>query len=80
MVVWGKKLLLSLSVFAIMLRKRLPDGSEQKRWFESLMILAALLGTQTCFSMASHQDSFGILLSMYRFLSMSLLKAFMYAL
>ncbi len=41
---WGKKLLLSLSVFAIMLRKRLPDGSKIKRrllgWFESLMILA----------------------------------------
>ncbi len=31
---WGKKLLLSLSVFAIMLLKRLPDGSKQKRWFE----------------------------------------------
>ncbi len=29
---WGKKLLLSLSVFAIMLLKRLPDGSKQKRW------------------------------------------------
>ncbi len=28
---WGKKLLLSLSVFAIMLLKRLPDGSKQKR-------------------------------------------------
>ncbi len=28
----GKKLLLSLSVFAIMLRKRLPDGSKKKRW------------------------------------------------
>ncbi len=28
MVVWGKKLPLSLSVFAIMLRKRLPDGSK----------------------------------------------------
>ncbi len=27
---WGKKLLLSLSVFAIMLLKRLPDGSKQK--------------------------------------------------
>ncbi len=27
---WGKKLLLSLSVFAIMLLKRLPDGSEMK--------------------------------------------------
>ncbi len=44
---WGKKLLLSLSVFAIMLLKRLPDGSKKKRrlpgWFESLMILAALL-------------------------------------
>ncbi len=44
---WGKKLLLSLSVFAIMLRKRLPDGSKMKRRlpgrFESLMILAALL-------------------------------------
>ncbi len=44
---WGKKLLLSLSVFAIMLLKRLPDGSKQKwwlpGWFESLMILAALL-------------------------------------
>ncbi len=26
---WGKKLLLSLSVFAIMLLKRLPDGSKQ---------------------------------------------------
>ncbi len=25
---WAKKLLLSLSVFAIMLRKRLPDGSK----------------------------------------------------
>ncbi len=44
---WGKKLLLSLSVFAIMLLKRLPDGSKQKRWlpgwFESLMIFTALL-------------------------------------
>ncbi len=44
---WGKKLLLSLSVFAIMLWKRLPDGSKMKRrlpgGFESLMILAALL-------------------------------------
>ncbi len=43
----GKKLLLSLSVFAIMLLKRLPDGSKMKRWlpgsFESLVILAALL-------------------------------------
>ncbi len=29
---WGKKLFLSLSVFAIMLLKRLPDGSKQKRW------------------------------------------------
>ncbi len=27
----GKKLLLILSVFAIMLRKRLPDGSKMKR-------------------------------------------------
>ncbi len=39
--------LLSLSVFAIKLLKRLPDGSKRKRWlpgwFESLMILAALL-------------------------------------
>ncbi len=44
---WGKKLLLSLSVFAIRLRKRLPDGSKVKiqllGWFESLMILTALL-------------------------------------
>ncbi len=44
---WGKKFLLSLSVFAIILRKRLPDGSKMKRllpgWFVSLMILAALL-------------------------------------
>ncbi len=44
---WGKKLLLSLAVFAIMLLKRLPDGSKQKRWLpgwvESLRILAALL-------------------------------------
>ncbi len=44
---WGKKLLLSLSVFAIMLLKRLPDGSKQKRWLpgwlEFLVILAALL-------------------------------------
>ncbi len=38
------------------------------------MILAALLGTQTCFSMASHQDSFGILLSMSRFLLTLYLK------
>ncbi len=29
---WGKKLLLSLSVFAIMLLKRLADGSEMKKW------------------------------------------------
>ncbi len=29
---WRKKLLLSLSVFAIMLLKRLADGSKQKRW------------------------------------------------
>ncbi len=28
---WGKKLLLGLSVFAIMLLKRLPDGSEMKK-------------------------------------------------
>ncbi len=38
-----EKLLQSLSVFAIMLRKRLPDGSKKKRWlpgwFESLIIL-----------------------------------------
>ncbi len=44
---WGKKFLLSHSVFAIMLLKRLPDGSRMKRrlpgGFESLMILAALL-------------------------------------
>ncbi len=44
---WGKKLLRSLSVFAIMLLKRLPDGSKQKWWLpgwvESLMNLAALL-------------------------------------
>ncbi len=43
----GKKLLLSLSVFAIRLRKRLPDGSIVKRQFPglfvSLMILTALL-------------------------------------
>ncbi len=43
----GKKLLLSLSVFAIMQRKRLPDGSRVHRqfpgWFESLVILTALL-------------------------------------
>ncbi len=43
----GKKLLLSLSVFPIMIWKHLPDGSKMKRllpgWFESLMILAALL-------------------------------------
>ncbi len=42
----GKKLLLSLSVFAIRQRKRLPDGSLVKRqlpgWFESLVILSAL--------------------------------------
>ncbi len=30
---WGKKLLLGLSVFAIMLLKRLPDGSKQKSCF-----------------------------------------------
>ncbi len=30
---WGKKLVLSLSVFAIMLLKRLPDGSKQKSCF-----------------------------------------------
>ncbi len=39
---WGKKLLLSLSVFAIRQRKRLLDGSKVKRqlpgWFESLMM------------------------------------------
>ncbi len=44
---WGKKLLLSLSVFAIMLRKYLPDGSKMKKRlpgsFESLMISTALL-------------------------------------
>ncbi len=44
---WGKKLLFSLSVFAIMLLKRLPDGSKRKRWLpgwvESLMIFTALL-------------------------------------
>ncbi len=28
---WGKKLLLSLSVFAIMLRERLPGGSKMKK-------------------------------------------------
>ncbi len=48
LMVRGKKLLLSLSVFAIMLLKRLPDGSKQKRWLPGwldfvLMILAALL-------------------------------------
>ncbi len=30
---WGKKLLLSISVFAIRQRKRLPDGSRVKRQF-----------------------------------------------
>ncbi len=44
---WVKKLLLSLSVFAIMLLKCFPDGSKMKRrlpgGFESLMILTALL-------------------------------------
>ena len=44
--VWVKKLLLSLSVFAIRQQKRLPDGSKVKRWLlgwiESLMILAAV--------------------------------------
>ncbi len=30
----GKKLLLSLSVFAIRLRKRLPDGSRVNRQFQ----------------------------------------------
>ncbi len=30
LMVWGKKLLLSFSVFAIMLLKRLPDGSKMK--------------------------------------------------
>ncbi len=43
---WGKKLLLSLSVFAIMLLKRLPYGSKQKRWLpgwvESLRILGCV--------------------------------------
>ncbi len=34
---WGKKLLLSLSVFAIMLLKRLPDGSKQKRWLPGVI-------------------------------------------
>ncbi len=32
---WGKKLLLSLSIFAIMLLKRLPDGSEMKKWLQN---------------------------------------------
>ncbi len=49
---WGKKLFLSLSVFAIMLLKRLPDGSKQKRWLpgwvESLRIFAALLLQRLC--------------------------------
>ncbi len=42
----GKKLLLSLSVFAIRQRKRLPDGKPSEktvtRVIESLMILTAL--------------------------------------
>ncbi len=43
---WGKKLRRSISVFAIMLLKRLPDGSKQKWWLpgwvESLMIFSFL--------------------------------------
>ncbi len=39
---WGKKLLLSLSVFAIMLLKRLPDGSKQKRWVSVLDLVSFL--------------------------------------
>ncbi len=43
---WGKKLLLSLSVFAIMLRKLLPDESRVNKQlpglFETLVILASL--------------------------------------
>ncbi len=34
---WGKKLLLSLSVFAIMLLKRLPDGSKMSGQILRLM-------------------------------------------
>ncbi len=36
---WGKKLFLSLSVFAIMLLKRLPDGSKQKRIAQESLFL-----------------------------------------
>ncbi len=40
---WGKELLLSLSVFAIRQRKRLPDGSRVKRqllgWFKLWFML-----------------------------------------
>ncbi len=52
LIAWGNKLPLSLSVFAIMLLKRLPDGSKMKRWlpgwFESLM---------TCFCQRLRQMS-----------------------
>ncbi len=44
---WGKKLLLSLSVFAIMLLKRLPDGSKQKDGYRGELSLWWFL--QLCF-------------------------------
>ncbi len=47
---WGKKLLLSLSVFAIRQRKRLPDGSKVKRQFKfkfklSFIVIPLHVGT-----------------------------------
>ncbi len=43
---WGKKLLLSLSVFAIRLRKRLPDGSKFKFKFKlSFIVIPLHVGT-----------------------------------
>ncbi len=42
---WGKKLLLSLSVFAIMLLKRLPDGSKQKNTY---CVCACVCGVLVC--------------------------------
>ncbi len=41
---WGKKLLLSLSVFAIRLRKRLPDGCSIRLYTGVLNVLDRVLG------------------------------------
>ncbi len=49
---WGKKLLLSLSVFAIMLLKRLPDGSKMKSQNEEPQVLEGCQKVESSFSQA----------------------------